>query len=294
VIAHHSTWSYFKGTQELPTDWANVDFVMDNSWLEGDVGIGYGDGDDATLLLNMRYNYNSVYTRKTFNLVNLESITHLQLEIDYDDGFVAYLNGQEVARSSNMGAPGTLGPIDATLSEEIEAGTIKVIVLSQSINLLQSGLNVLAIHGHNHNFSSSDFSLHLALSIGENDVGIPAFADGYYFKSESIPPLDNAGLYWNEVDYNEIDSALWYSGIAGWGYGDGDDSTLLSDMRYNYVSVYERQSFFLSNATDVTELQLVIDYDDAFVAYLNGIDVARSNNIGTPGSFVPLDATASS
>ena len=77
-------WRYFKGTQRVPSQWKEIEFD-DRSWLQGPTGIGYGDGDDATVLSDMRNNYVCVYLRKRFEvdepvlLVEPVSYPHLTL-----------------------------------------------------------------------------------------------------------------------------------------------------------------------------------------------------------------------
>lgn len=85
---------FFKGLSEPPADWMNPGF-NDAGWLSGTTGIGYGDDDDATVLDDMRNAYTTVYLRHTFALDDLSDIDQLELRVDYDDGFVAYLNGVE-------------------------------------------------------------------------------------------------------------------------------------------------------------------------------------------------------
>lgn len=99
VIEIGDEWQYRKGTSSPPSDWISAGFD-DAAWLVGNTGIGYGDGDDATVLSDMQGNYATVYTRKVINYDGSININSLSLEIDYDDGFVAYINGQEVARTN--------------------------------------------------------------------------------------------------------------------------------------------------------------------------------------------------
>ncbi|MHC4784303.1 MAG: hypothetical protein ACYTE0_14865 [Planctomycetota bacterium] len=119
VIEIGDEWLYRKGTSSPPSDWISVGFD-DSAWLVGNTGIGYGDGDDSTVLSDMQGNYSTVYTRKVLNYDGSINITSLNLEIDYDDGFVAYINGQEVARA-NMPAGQPL--FDTLASSGHEAGT---------------------------------------------------------------------------------------------------------------------------------------------------------------------------
>jgi hypothetical protein len=107
-------WKYFKGTQE-PTPGVNGGATIlwtqpeysDSTWLPGATSVGYGDGDDATVLTDMQNNYVSVYLRRAFTITDPATLDNLFLTAAYDDGFVAYLNGTEVARSGTMTGAGT-------------------------------------------------------------------------------------------------------------------------------------------------------------------------------------------
>ena len=48
---------------------------------------------------------NSVYSRFSFNVSDPNAIDALSLDMRYDDGFVAYLNDQEVARANAPASP---------------------------------------------------------------------------------------------------------------------------------------------------------------------------------------------
>jgi len=62
----------------------------------------------------------------------------------------------------------------------------------------------------------------------------------------------------------------WKSGTAGFGYGDGDDRTELKDMQGKYTSIFIRREFMIPDGTVLSRIGLVINYDDAFVLYVNG------------------------
>ncbi len=151
-------WAYFKGTEEPPAEWTLLDFD-DSQWLTGPTGIGYSDGDDATVLSDMRYTYVSVYARKVFTVAEPNDVTRLLLSMDYDDSFVAYLNGVEVARKNVTGNPPTYDlPADSD-HESSWNGSNPVEFFQIDTNLLVTGKNVLAIQGHNKSLSSSDFTM---------------------------------------------------------------------------------------------------------------------------------------
>lgn len=77
---------------------------------------------------------------------------------------------------------------------------------------------------------------------------------------------------WTTLQY---DASQWKTGQAGFGFGDKDDTTVLTDMRHNYKVVYLRREFTLPKGTNLKKLALNVSYDDAFIAYLNGKEVLR-------------------
>jgi hypothetical protein len=169
AVYESSTWRYFVGTQEPPADWTQPGFV-DAGWPSGPGGLGYGDNDDATALPT---GIASVFMRRSF-LVNDPAVFESAiLSIDYDDGFIAYLNGEEIARSNNF----PLGsPVFSTLvSPEHEAvmytgGLPEQFPISKVVlqAALLPGNNVLAIQVHNTALSSSDFTARPWLHMGLN------------------------------------------------------------------------------------------------------------------------------
>jgi len=106
-------------------------------------------------------NYVSIYLRIPFSVDDPATIRSLTLTVDYDDAFVAYLNGQEVARSNVIGNPPSFTQLSSA-NHECSGGSPDPNPAEDfSINTtpLVSGLNVLALQGHNRTLTSSDFSL---------------------------------------------------------------------------------------------------------------------------------------
>lgn len=162
-------WKYVKGTKEPSpapaggpsTDWTRPGF-NDASWTAGSTGIGYGDNDDATVLADMRNSYLSVYLRREFTVADPAQAADLLLAVDYDDGFVAYLNGTEIARSETMTGTGTPPAFNRAASGSHEAGnSVETFSLRTFAGLLKPApeKNVLAIQVHNIEIDSSDLSI---------------------------------------------------------------------------------------------------------------------------------------
>ena len=102
----------------------------------------------------MQDNYLSVYARTTFSIQDPDQLSMLVMSIDYDDSFVAYLNGIEFWRQNISGMPPAY---DTPADSRHEAGSS--VYFSIDPDLLLTGVNVLAIQGHNYSLSSTDFSL---------------------------------------------------------------------------------------------------------------------------------------
>ena len=118
IIPQGSRWRFFRGVSEPPADWNDRDF-NDDDWEEDVAGFGYDDGDDATLLLDMIGNYTSVYVRHEFQLPGVHNAVALQLNVSYDDGYIAYLNGVEVSRGNVAGPAGVPVPFDGTAAQTV-------------------------------------------------------------------------------------------------------------------------------------------------------------------------------
>lgn len=163
VILPGDDWHYLVATSQPQTDWYSPNFE-DVSWPSNPSGFGYADGDDAT---EVAAGTMSVYLRKAFEIVDIDDIENVFLDIDYDDGFVAYLNGTEIGRSSNLQNQipdfngGTNGDHEALLYQGGVPERVNV-----DVSLLSAGENLLAVEVHNANNTSSDLSIIPVLSIG--------------------------------------------------------------------------------------------------------------------------------
>jgi hypothetical protein len=112
AVFNTDTWRYWIGISEPGQNWRSLSFD-DNIWPEGSGGFGYGDDDDNTIIPQCA----SVYLRIKFNIADTSQIRSAILNMDYDDGFIAYLNDIEIAR---VGVEGIHPPFDQ-LAVEHEA-----------------------------------------------------------------------------------------------------------------------------------------------------------------------------
>ena len=157
------------GNSLTEAEWTNVAPPPNAaSWIPGTIGVGYEASPNsgtsyATLLglelrSRMQNRSTTAYIRIPFSADRkaLESARALILELKYDDGFVAYLNGVRVASSN---APGQLTSSSAASSNNSDTRALEFeqFDLSSFIPLLNEGANMLAIHGLNDGAGSSDF-----------------------------------------------------------------------------------------------------------------------------------------
>ena len=158
LIEVGESWKYLKGTSLPPLGWQDAGF-NDASWLEGPSGFGYSsDITYPTELTDMAGGgYLTFYLRKTFFIDENWTVSGLSLDASYDDGFIAYVNGVEVARSDSMqGQTDVTHLTPAAGSHDEQAGTESFNISAVLGGVLNVGINVLAIEVHNVDEISSD------------------------------------------------------------------------------------------------------------------------------------------
>ncbi len=164
LIPEFTPGRYFvPANNALGTTWTSADF-NDGSWATGQTAIGYENSpnDFAELIktqvkpTNTVPDGTSVFVRIPFNVNDPSQIKNLTLRMKYDDGFVAYLNGVEVARANTRDN----GPqnYNSTARTHATSAALKYenFMITEHIDQLRVGQNVLAIHALNASTSSSD------------------------------------------------------------------------------------------------------------------------------------------
>ncbi len=181
LIAPNSMWKYLDNGSDQGTAWRQPGFD-DASWASGPAQLGYGDGDEATLVAygpDPNNRYITTYFRQQFNLPNRSSITGLTIRMIRDDGAVVYVNGTEVWRP-NMPA----GEITHRTLAEHTAGDPDEFTwfeLHIEPGVLVDGINTVAVEVHQSSPSSSDISFALELIASGTD-SIPLLVRGPYLQ----------------------------------------------------------------------------------------------------------------
>ncbi|MFN2378240.1 MAG: metallophosphoesterase [Candidatus Binatia bacterium] len=158
------TWKANSSDPGLGTSWTAEAFTP-SGWNAGTYGVGYETGTGAAALLSTTVpsTSNSVYTRTTFSVADVSAVTNLFLGADYDDGYVAWINGVEVFRSGQMpaGAPSWNSP--AALHESSNGASPNYNPLEDisaaALGAIHNGTNVLAVGVWNSTLPSSDLVL---------------------------------------------------------------------------------------------------------------------------------------
>ena len=156
-ITQGDSFKYFLPVSEPSPNWKNLNF-NDDSWLQGESGFGYADGDDTTIVPN---GTRSLYTRIKFHMSDINNLINLILDVDYDDGFVAYINGIEVARANVNGLPPLFdsGTITDHEAQMYDGGKPERFSIDNPSSILNDGENILSIQLNNMSTNSSDLTL---------------------------------------------------------------------------------------------------------------------------------------
>ncbi len=229
VITEGNTFNYLIPTSPVDPDWTSVGFD-DSSWETGASGFGYADGDDNT---NIPNGTNSVYIRRKFTIDDVASVNAALLDMDYDDGYVAYINGVEISRANINGNPPnylatTIEDREATL---YNGGSPERTFLNNIQDFLREGENVLSIQGHNISSNSSDFTLIPFLTIGFNGNS------NLGFEPDDVLALNNNMLHTNFKLSSSGENIFLYN----------QDTVLLSTLELPGLS--SNISFGLNEAT---------------------------------------------
>ncbi len=162
LVAPGSVWKYLDNGSDQGTAWRAPGF-NDAAWASGAAQLGYGDGDEATVLSfgpDANNKYITSYFRRSFAVANPADFASLTLYLKRDDGAVVYLNGTEIFRD-NLAAGAVAYNTLAALASDDGAGFISATVPASG---LVSGTNVLAVEIHQTAVTSSDISFDLELA----------------------------------------------------------------------------------------------------------------------------------
>ena len=287
IINWGDQWHYFIGNQAPPTNWNQIGFNA-MSWSTGPSGFGYGDNDDNTIINPAT----AIYIIKSFYISDSEHVKKIALHLDYDDGFVAYLNGFEFARSNVVGNPpsfdqGTEGWIEAQM---YNGGSPTLYWVDSLDTWIVDGQNVLAIQVHNFDINSSDMSCIPFLTIGRDivvdeasevadEINLPGSMLHTNFKisstGETITIRDSDSLLIDslytqnllpDVSIGRVDDGenigMFVSPTPGDSNGEESVSGVLGELSFSHpAGFYDEPSLFVGISSDDSEVEIYYTLD---------------------------------
>ena len=308
------------GVPKLGSGLAFYENAYDDSaargWQTGNAPFGFGTTTPAAPTFGtntqtqMLYLTPTLYLRKTITVSagDAAKTGNLEFDVEYNDGFIVYVNGVEIARRW-AGPAGQFQYHDQhAYDPDLNSTTSDVTKYVETVNLgpantrLAAGTNVIAVHALNLSSINTNFVFGGTLRIGgASPVTLVNSTDAWKFFPGVVEPA--GGLYdpsmlfagrlsvpWGKLAYQDT---AWTTGTGPHGQGIAGLGTTVSGVVGVTPSLYTRIIFNVDagQAADVTPLQLLMDFDDSFVAYINGVEVARANQ-GTPNTVVPRNSVA--
>ncbi|MEE8452602.1 MAG: lamin tail domain-containing protein, partial [Thermoguttaceae bacterium] len=185
IIDAGSDWKFLDDGSDQGVAWYAPGF-NDSQWDEGPAQLGFGDGDEATLIEfgpDDQNKYTTTYFRRTFEYTgDPAELDDLTIDIVRDDGSIVYINGHEGPRS-NMPS----GPVNYKTLSGTNTGSENAFRNLGSIDpgWLVQGENVIAVEIHQKTLYSTDLSFDLKMS------GL--------IVEQPDPVVDGLALVFNEV-----------------------------------------------------------------------------------------------
>ena len=169
LVAPGDVWRYRENGHDPGLGWTGLGYrePLNDRWKNGPSQLGYGDGDEATVLDVDTHQFKkpiTAYFRRQFN--NDLAVSAAMLKVLRDDGIAVYLNGREVFRD-NLPA-GTIR--SNTLALVSLTGNAENTWLSTNLSpsLLEAGANLVAAEVHQASAGSGDLSFDLELAVAGN------------------------------------------------------------------------------------------------------------------------------
>lgn len=205
VVVAASTWRWRAAGTAAPAEWNQPGFD-DSAWSAGPGPLGYGDPFIATTVpfgSDASHKYVTTYFRRSFVLAgDLADVESLRAGVNFDDGFVLYLDGVEIARRALPS-----GAIAyATLASLHEGGRYEVVDLSAHAAAFTAGPHVLAAEVHQQAVTSSDLAFDLRLDYDRFEPYLPPCAAGDY-PGDALHVNGSSGGFARSVDV-AIDAPL--------------------------------------------------------------------------------------
>lgn len=167
LVAAGAVWRYLDDGSDQGTAWTSPAFD-DTAWASGPAQLGYGDGDEATVVSfggDPGNKFVATYYRLSFAVADPSAYAVASLELLRDDGAVVHLNGAELHRSNMPAGPIAFSTLASSAISGAGESAFETVAFSPS--LLVAGTNVLAVEIHQSDPASSDTSFDLRLTASD-------------------------------------------------------------------------------------------------------------------------------
>lgn len=243
AIATGSSWRYRDTGEDLGDGWRDAAFD-DSGWVSGDAELGYGDGDETTVIGfgDPNNKFITTYFRRDF-MVDAAGgeVSGATIRLRRDDGAAVHINGVEVLRDNLPAGP--LSFNTPALTAVGGANETTYFEFSIDPSVFQFGSNVIAVEIHQSSGTSSDVSFDTELIIDQQQAPPVVLtqairlaartlaADGGWSAIEEavftvpLPPATAANLRITEVHYNPADPP------------DGLSPPLDDDQNYEFIEL---------------------------------------------------------
>ncbi len=210
LVGISDTWKYDDTNTNFPDTWTSLTFD-DSAWKEGPGPLGYGDATElavlGTVMTMQTPRQPTYYLRKKFTINNLAQIKSLKFDIDFDDSFIMYINGQEITRQNVANSDHN------TFASSVhnwngDSGSpspwYNYQFTQADLSLLREGENIIAIEVHQQSATSSDVMMRTTLTTTPSTITQTAPANGQSYTATFNVQLAQNQYTWNCIAYDNL------------------------------------------------------------------------------------------
>jgi hypothetical protein len=278
LIAENAAKRVLVPTAQVSEAWKGGEAFDDSAWISGAGGVGFerSTGFEAFIGINVQnqmYARNATcYVRIPFNttVADLSGVTGLTLKIRYDDGFVVYLNGVEIARKNFAGNP-TWNSVANAQNPDDAAVAFESFDVTAHANKLRLGPNILAVQALNGSTTSSDFLFSMELVSAKAPAGESTPTGVSPTAVKYVEPIALAGSV--QVKSRTVSNGVWSAlNEAVFAVGPVAESLRISEIMYHPASEISDLKSQISDAEYVELTNIGSEpIDLAMVRFTKGI-----------------------
>ncbi|MEP6675537.1 MAG: metallophosphoesterase [Ferruginibacter sp.] len=272
IISYGSPWKYLDNGSDQGTAW-KATTIDETGWKSGNSKFGYGDDvgggtivysgcppsnypSPEILTPSCSTKFITTYFRKNFSIAHLSNYSSFTFNVVRDDGYVIYINGQEVARS-NMPA-GTINYL--TGASSVIGGTDETTPVSFSLGscsgFIVNGNNEIAVEIHQSDGTSSDIGFNLEMIGNTVSTAIPALTRTPYLQMGS---KNSITIKWktNIPSVGRVEAGSAYN---NYNIVSADETCATTDHSITLAGLTtDTKYFYRVGATDATVLDQTTD-----------------------------------